>query len=199
MSTDEWYQNKIDEISKVTHMIENTLYIPKGASQLELYSLAVLIISLKEMNQQENKKVKKEDIAVGQRIKNIRASLKMNQKTFSKRIGSTVSALSNWENGRNKPNDIMIREIARLGGVSINYLFSGKKEPTSNYLLGQKISSIRLNLGLSQEQFGELFIPNADKSIVSRWELGKSVPNASRLKTISQLSNISIDELIRGD
>ena len=46
---------------------------------------------------------KKEDIILGKRIKDIRINLNYDQKRFAKEIGATVSALSNWENGRNKP------------------------------------------------------------------------------------------------
>ncbi|MGH1760040.1 helix-turn-helix domain-containing protein [Enterococcus gallinarum] len=74
---------------------------------------------------------KPEDIAIGQRIKDIRAFLKMDQKTFANTIGCTVSALSNWENGRNKPNDIMLREIAKIGSVSVRYLLTGQDNEKS--------------------------------------------------------------------
>ena len=68
---------------------------------------------------------------VGQRIKDIRSSLNLDQRIFSSKIGSTVSALSNWENGRNKPNDIMLRRIAKLGNVTTEQLLYGN--PLSQY------------------------------------------------------------------
>lgn len=71
---------------------------------------------------------KNENIVIGKRIKEIRASLKMKQKEFAYKIGATVSALSNWENGRNKPNDIMAKAIADLGNITVNELLHGNKE-----------------------------------------------------------------------
>lgn len=65
--------------------------------------------------------------------------------------------------------------------------------------LGIKIKNIRLSLGMSQSEFGDLFNPSADKSIVSRWEKGQSIPSAERIKNISELSNVPIDELIYGN
>ena len=59
---------------------------------------------------------KKEDIILGNRIKDIRISLNYDQKSFAKEIGATVSALSNWENGRNKPN------MEKLSNISCNIL-----------------------------------------------------------------------------
>ncbi|MDT2842878.1 helix-turn-helix domain-containing protein [Vagococcus lutrae] len=65
--------------------------------------------------------------------------------------------------------------------------------------LGSQIKTIRLSLGMNQEQFGELFEPIANKSIVSRWEKGQSIPSAERLKIISDVSNTPIEELIYGN
>lgn len=64
--------------------------------------------------------------------------------------------------------------------------------------LGDRIKRIRLSKGLSQSQFGELFNPVAARSIVSRWESGKSVPNAKRLKKIAELGKITVSELLNG-
>lgn len=64
--------------------------------------------------------------------------------------------------------------------------------------LGSQIKTIRLSLGMNQEQFGELFDPVANKSIVSRWEKGQSIPSAERLKVISDVSDTPIEELIYG-
>lgn len=65
-------------------------------------------------------------------------------------------------------------------------------------VLSSNIKKIRLQKGLNQQQFGELFFPIADKSIVSRWEKGKSVPSAERLKKIAELGNMSVNELLYG-
>lgn len=68
---------------------------------------------------------KTEDIGLGRRIKSIRSSLNLNQKEFSEKIGATVSALSNWENGRNKPNSVMLSKIASLADISVEELAYG--------------------------------------------------------------------------
>ena len=63
-------------------------------------------------------------------------------------------------------------------------------------LVARRISDIRMNLGKNTREFGELFDPPASDSIVSRWESGKSLPNASRLAKIAQLGGTTVDELI---
>ena len=68
---------------------------------------------------------KQEDIIIGNRIRKIRTSLQMDQKQFSEIINTTVSALSNWENGRNKPNMEKLKRIAQLVDISVEELLSG--------------------------------------------------------------------------
>lgn len=68
---------------------------------------------------------KQEDIIIGNRIRKIRTSLQMDQKQFSEIINTTVSALSNWENGRNKPNMEKLKRIAQLADISVEELLYG--------------------------------------------------------------------------
>ena len=63
--------------------------------------------------------------------------------------------------------------------------------------VGNKIRSIRMNLGMTQEEFGNLF--NATRSNVSKWERGSSLPNKTRLKAIADIGNMSVDELLGKD
>lgn len=60
---------------------------------------------------------KEEDIEIGNRIRRIRNELNMDQKDFAKKIGATVSALSNWENGRNKPKMNIVNNISELSNT----------------------------------------------------------------------------------
>lgn len=69
---------------------------------------------------------------------------------------------------------------------------------SNNNLIGNRIKSIRLNLGLSTEKFATLFNPPASKGTVSKWENGRYLPNNTRLKKIAELGNISVDELLYG-
>lgn len=69
-----------------------------------------------------------------------------------------------------------------------------------NKQVGQRIKSIRLNLGLTAEQFGEKIDKNspASQSLVSRWERGINLPNRDRLKSIAKEAEISVNELLYG-
>lgn len=62
--------------------------------------------------------------------------------------------------------------------------------------VGSRIKSIRKNIGLNQTDFAKKI--NATLPAVSNWETGKNIPNNERLKAISNLVNISVDELLHG-
>ena len=63
--------------------------------------------------------------------------------------------------------------------------------------VGLRIKSIRKANGDTLEQFGKSL--NADKSLVSRWEKGQSIPNPERIKKIAESSNLTVNELLYGD
>ena len=66
----------------------------------------------------------------------------------------------------------------------------------NNEYVGARIREIRLARGMTLEEFGNLF--SASKSIASRWEKGKSIPNNIRIKAIAEMANISVQELLYG-
>lgn len=63
--------------------------------------------------------------------------------------------------------------------------------------VGKRIQSVRKKLGLTLEEFG-LLVENAQKSNVSKWERGSSIPSNSRLKKIAELGSVSTDWLLYG-
>lgn len=72
-------------------------------------------------------------------------------------------------------------------------------------IIGQQINKIRVNRKETLEEFANAikektnFKVKTTKSNVSKWENGMNIPNDVTLKAISELGNISIDELIYGD
>lgn len=66
--------------------------------------------------------------AVGQRIKRIRLEMGYTQSEFAKVTGSTLSAVSNWETGKNLPNKKRLSDVAFQGQMNVSELLTGKKE-----------------------------------------------------------------------
>ena len=71
------------------------------------------------------------------------------------------------------------------------------KDNINKKAVGLRIKAIRKANGDTLEQFGKPL--NADKSLVSRWEKGQSIPNPERIKKIAESSNLTVNELLYGD
>lgn len=63
--------------------------------------------------------------------------------------------------------------------------------------VGEKIKTCRKEIGFSQEYVSEKI--NVSRQTISNWENGKTLPDIYSLISLSELYNISLDELIKGD
>ncbi len=64
-------------------------------------------------------------------------------------------------------------------------------------MLAQNIKTIRKNKGYSQEELAERI--HVTRQTVSKWENGQSVPDADLLKSMAEVLDVSVSELIDGD
>lgn len=60
--------------------------------------------------------------------------------------------------------------------------------------LGNRILELRARLGLSQEDFGELF--GATRQTVSRWELDQAIPEIQKIVQMARMLGVSTDSII---
>lgn len=65
--------------------------------------------------------------------------------------------------------------------------------------VGERIFNIRNRLNLTLEQFGKDKNINAERSNVSKWERGATLPNRSRLEVIAKKGNMTLNELLYGN
>lgn len=68
-----------------------------------------------------------------------------------------------------------------------------------SYTIGERIKEKRLELGLSQQQLGDLFTPSVKRASVSRWESDISNPEIDKLPILAKKFKTTIDWLIVGD
>lgn len=59
----------------------------------------------------------------------------------------------------------------------------------------EKLQKLRKDKGLSQEQLAELL--NVSRQAVSKWESGQTYPEIDKLIKLSDLFNVTLDELVR--
>lgn len=63
--------------------------------------------------------------------------------------------------------------------------------------IGQKLKTARVNLGFTQEQIAEQLM--ISRQTVSNWENEKSLPDVVSIMKLSDIYQISLDELLKGD
>ena len=63
--------------------------------------------------------------------------------------------------------------------------------------LSEKLKEARQKSGMSQDQVAEKIM--VSRVTVSHWENGKSLPDIVSLISLSDLYNLSLDELVKGD
>lgn len=71
------------------------------------------------------------------------------------------------------------------------------KKDYDKIAIGQRIKQIRLDKGMTLEEFGKLF--GASKGNVGMWEKGSSLPNPERLKAIAKIGDMTVEELLYGN
>ena len=72
---------------------------------------------------------------------------------------------------------------------------NGKMEETMT--LADKLKEARKNAGLTQNELAEKL--SVSRQAVTKWELGKGIPDIDNLRTISKVLNVSIDFLLDND
>lgn len=92
---------------------------------------------------------------IGERIKTIRLSLGLSMTDFAALIDNTAKSgtVSNWETGKNLPNNDRIKRIAEIGKVSIDYLKHGQIKKPENISISIFDVTKQHSLKLQEEQF----------------------------------------------
>lgn len=142
---------------------------------------------------------------LGKRINELRKSSGMTQEEFGKKLGVIKQTVSSWENDLSEPNHAATIAIAKLFGVTTDYLLGaegdamGTEEKINEITqrVGRNIRSIREQAGLSQDEFAEGF--SVKQPTVANWEIGKRQPDLNMLIQIAQFGGTSLDDLATKD
>ena len=82
---------------------------------------------------------------VCERVRFFRERMGIEQKELAKMIGVTGNAVSNWENGRGRPDLNLIPELCEALHITMYDLF-GLKDPTEQYSVALKIFDEKLSV-----------------------------------------------------
>ena len=87
-------------------------------------------------------------MTIGNRIRILRAELRMTQEEFAKTLNTATSTVCNWENDKVTPKISSLKRIADLAGISVAELIGKeeKKEKQEKTVLFAKINDIRFGV-----------------------------------------------------
>jgi len=120
---------------------------------------------------------------VGRNIRNIRKKLGLSMDDFAKRIDEKARSgtVSNWETGKNLPNNERMKRIAELGGVTVDELMLSEADLS----FGKIIKAIREEKGFSVEDVAER--GNIEPKYITQIEKGlRDVPSPRVLNNFSK-------------
>jgi len=80
---------------------------------------------------------------LGNRIRARREKLGLKQQDLANSLGISPQAVSKWERGENAPDVAVLTPLARLLGVSVDWLLSGQETPRDVFGAAVLVSSIR--------------------------------------------------------
>lgn len=134
---------------------------------------------------------------IGDRIAEKRKEKGWTQKELAEMLFVSDKNVSKWECGRSVPDVFMLKRIAGLFGVDIDYFV--KLEGDGDFMtdVGIKIRSCRELAGYSQAEFAERL--RTTEKDVSEWEKGEALPDVFYLNKMSELFDFPLDELIGTD
>lgn len=137
---------------------------------------------------------------LGKKIKELRKSSGMTQEELGKKLGVIKQTVSSWENDSSEPNHVATIALAKLFGVTTDYLLGaegdamGTEEKINEITqrVGRNIRSIR-----EQDEFAEGF--SVKQPTVANWETGKRQPDLNMLIQIAQFGGTTLDDLAMKD
>lgn len=94
-----------------------------------------------------------EMLGIGEKLRNLRTSKKLSLKQVSERLGISVSSLSAYELNEKNPSYKNLLKLARLYGVSCDYLIGNAENRTLDVsgLTDREIDSINEIISLFKE------------------------------------------------
>lgn len=95
---------------------------------------------------------------IGRRIRQIRGELSLEE--FEKKLGVSKNTLSNYERGKGNPKAAILFKLAEHGGVSIEWLFTGR-EPRASMVCEEPHE----HYGDSKKTDDEIFQEYADRIV----------------------------------
>ena len=85
---------------------------------------------------------------IGKFIRENRKKMGLSQAELAEKLGVTYQAVSKWENGKNLPDMLVLKELSDLFNVNIDEILNGKEQKKKS----NKMYLIINNLSIREQQ-----------------------------------------------
>ena len=142
------------------------------------------------------------EMTLGKRIAMLRRRKELKQEELANMLDITAQAVSKWENDQTCPDISLLPELARILGVSVDELLTGKQEPAPAVQLvpetqrkDMKDMILRLVVDSAQGDKVRLNLPMA--LVMAALDMGVSMPQISGNEAMKNVDLRLIVELVR--
>ena len=138
------------------------------------------------------------DITLGERISTLRRQKEMTQESLSKELNVSAQAVSKWENDQTCPDISLLPELARILGVTVDELLTGKPETLPTVRIakpdeGKNLDDLILRIIVDSADGDKVRVNLPVPLIQAAIEIGIAHP---KLGGNDALKNIDIDRII---
>lgn len=128
---------------------------------------------------------------LGAKLKQLRIESGLTQTYVGSKLNIGNKTISDYERGISEPDTTVLKELARLYGISVDELLDN--EPINSTTSGERLKELRIEKRLTLRDLAEQI--HIDKSTLSRYERDEQEIKSSDLLMLAKYYNVSIDYL----
>lgn len=129
---------------------------------------------------------------LGTKLKQLRIESGLNQTYVGAKLNIGNKTISDYERGISEPDTTVLKELARLYGISIDELLDN--DPINSTTSGERLKELRIEKRLTLRDLAEQI--HIDKSTLSRYERDEQEIKSSDLLMLAKYYNVPIDYLL---
>lgn len=129
---------------------------------------------------------------LGTKLKQLRIESGLTQTYVGAKLNIGNKTISDYERGISEPDTTVLKELARLYGISIDELLDN--DPINSTTSGERLKELRIEKRLTLRDLAEQI--HIDKSTLSRYERDEQEIKSSDLLMLAKYYNVPIDYLL---
>ena len=141
------------------------------------------------------------NVTLGKRISNLRREKKLKQDDLAELLGISSQAVSKWENDQTCPDISLLPNLAKILGVSVDELLTGKNEVPDVRMLPENEKKSMGNMAIRiiiKSSDGDSIRLNLPLPIVeSAIEIGLDISQVSGNETLKNIDLNKIMEIVK--